>query len=1111
VIQVGKMILIAIVLVMVFSIPVYADCTSSRDYSSMKADCDGVTSLVVYAPEYYNGTDWTDINTTIGENPASQPLYDYGIEEGIYQIFFKEDPDDADSIMFVRNETYLEPYADKYAEFSFQPYTLKYVNDLSQIQQISIVQSVIGYPTENFFVYPAIYGDGINMTYEYDAIRLAKNLVIKNVSVLTEPESYMVDGGNLTVALDFQINVPSGTDVYINDALWDKSSTVSTSGKVDFVIDGVTIYSMPVPYAYDSDGMSILLEYEFKKQGSKYYITVFTPYDWLNSSLTYPVYIDPTLEVAGGSTSIGGNVYYDVVNVRDSGTINVNSTGWLNLSAGIIIIDSTSSINANNLGGAGGIGRVFTDAQDGYQGSGTGGGCGGDYSGWIKGAGSGGGYGGTGGAGGGGTPCAGSSYGTSTTYNVQSGSGGGGGLGNYDTGFGNYGTGGTGGGFVVLNASYIRLYGSVYANGQVGYNYGAQSGGGGGGGSAGGIVLIGNDIDLTGSLYANGGNGGNGNNDVGAGASGGGGGGGRIKVYYNNTFTNSTSTVQANGGSAGSGCSGGSYGCPTGSAGSSGTIYYSQQDIGLPYQDVTVSGTTIELGGDLTIGSFSVESSSTINIDSDYGYLNITADSIIIESGSSIVGTGKGYSGGSGCGSFCTGIQGSSYAGSPTQSVSANYGGGGGGGVTEPITAPSGGGGGAYGNNAGHGGSRGNFGYGGALYGTINGFNIAIGSGGGGGGANANPSGVGADGGGLVVLNSSAINISGSIVTSGNVGGGSIAGAGGGGSGGGIMLFGQHVNLNSATLTASGGNGGAGSNAGGGGGSGGRIKVFYQDSFTNTSSTVSVSNGAGGSGYVNGGAGGVGTIYYNQSALGFGEVSNAPDVYFIESISAQDPTEGTVNTITFNVSVLDADGYGDISLVNASFNNSGTSRVDINCTAGSSINASAINYSCSIDMNYYDDAGTWSIEIYAEDSFSDSDTMWSSFTYNTLTAWNMTPTSVMFPSGNQSATNIIAYNHTVMENTGNVNLTTIEVNATNLVGVASANIWNAGNFSMNIASACEGTQMVTDTYTTVSGSVLPYGSGSKEDLYYCIESIPVILPDIYNTNTNGEWTIRSVS
>lgn len=257
-------------------------------------------NLLLYSGQmnYWNNA-YVPIDTTITENPSSEPLYDYGVETGIYKAFFKENPSTAQSVKFYYNQSYLNgnnPHKTGYV--TYQPMSLNYRNDLSQLQQISMIQSVIGNSSDNVFTYPDAFGTGINISYEYWNEQLKEKLTIVNLSVLPELEQYVIDGGNPVVDLDMLISWKDDIDIYIDGAVWNKKNTQQTSNRVDFKLGDEVLFYLPKPIAYDSNDSQIDLEYIFKKSGGSLYTTVRTPYSWLNdSSRVYPVNIDPTIVI----------------------------------------------------------------------------------------------------------------------------------------------------------------------------------------------------------------------------------------------------------------------------------------------------------------------------------------------------------------------------------------------------------------------------------------------------------------------------------------------------------------------------------------------------------------------------------------------------------------------------------------------------------------------------------------------------------------------------------------------------------------------------------------------------------------------------------------------
>ena len=100
-------------------------------------------------------------------------------------------------------------------------------------------------------------------------------------------------------------------------------------------------------------------------------------------------------------------------------------------------------------------------------------------------------------------------------------------------------------------------------------------------------------------------------------------------------------------------------------------------------------------------------------------------------------------------------------------------------------------------------------------------------------------------------------------------------------------------------------------------------------------------------------------------------------------------------------------------------------------------------------------------------------------------------------------------NPLIIFNTGNVAISNINVTAYNLEGETHSEVFDAGNFSINIADACEGDLMSNSTSTEITGASVSIGEGSYEELYYCIEEVPVLSIDTYLSQLN--WVITSIS
>lgn len=289
----------------------------------------------------------------------------------------------------------------------------------------------------------------------------------------------------------------------------------------------------------------------------------------------------PDLIINGTSSTLCGNHFYNDVQIINGAILYTDqydgstSTGWINITANSIFLDSTSKIIATVRGYQGGAGG--SGGQNGSNGYGPGGGEGGQYC--------------------GGQYCPGGSGGPK--YNGTFGSGGGGGGGSSNRG--GY-HGGYGGGGVILNASSIILNGIIETNGgDGGTSSGSYPPGAGAGGSGGLIRIISTQtLMMNGTLSAQGGdggdgwydsslstkwtgaggggggfggNGGSGTSEYYVGAPAGGGGGGRVEIYYV-SIVNETVSINVIGGIGGRTYGRGPPFDPKGESGSEGVVYY---------------------------------------------------------------------------------------------------------------------------------------------------------------------------------------------------------------------------------------------------------------------------------------------------------------------------------------------------------------------------------------------------------------------------------------------------------------------------------------------------------------------------------------------------------
>jgi hypothetical protein len=261
--------------------------------------------------------------------------------------------------------------------------------------------------------------------------------------------------------------------------------------------------------------------------------------------------------------------------------------------------------------------------------------------------------------------------------------------------------------------------------------------------------------------------------------------------------------------------------------------------------------------------------------------------------------------------------------------------------------------------------------------------------------------------------------------------------------------------------------------------------------------------------------------------------NNPPNVWNVTNISAITLTDGPGATyVIVNFSVTDADGASNLNNATAAvnFTKAGEDyRANSSC-AVKDWSGNYANYSCNVTMWYWDGAGSdW--KVYANISDLNGNTRNNDtriFTVNPLTGFVMSPSAMTFSSIIAGATNQTPSNYILMNNTGNTDVSTgnVQINATDLVGeTTKSQFLRAGNFSASIYTGnkieCNvsgaATAMVNMTYTGVANTVLAAGNYSKNDgtgqenVYMCLREAGLELSQqYYSTNQFGSWTVKII-
>jgi len=172
---------------------------------------------------------------------------------------------------------------------------------------------------------------------------------------------------------------------------------------------------------------------------------------------------------------------------------------------------------------------------------------------------------------------------------------------------------------------------------------------------------------------------------------------------------------------------------------------------------------------------------------------------------------------------------------------------------------------------------------------------------------------------------------------------------------------------------------------------------------------------------------------YNPNATySIGAEESPPTIDTLEYPSSVDPTEGSTTTVILNFTATDVDTNIDNSSAVITITDGTTTYTNSSCVV-TGIDADTNRYECNIDLNYYDNAGTWDINASVCDltDFCDENTT-ESFTYNSLKAFDLSSAVIDFGSFYFIDPDITV--SLQMNNTGNTNVSAINVTGYDLQG-----------------------------------------------------------------------------
>jgi hypothetical protein len=265
---------------------------------------------------------------------------------------------------------------------------------------------------------------------------------------------------------------------------------------------------------------------------------------------------------------------------------------------------------------------------------------------------------------------------------------------------------------------------------------------------------------------------------------------------------------------------------------------------------------------------------------------------------------------------------------------------------------------------------------------------------------------------------------------------------------------------------------------------------------------------------------GTGKVPQQPQDVSVSVVGKKPVVVEVPTLSVM-PVEGTFVSVIFTANVSDDNGVNDIndSSVTTLIGDGVTTRVG-SCVWDQDITNKKANYSCSIDMWYWDAPSaltTWALNVSATDKGNKTIiTQGALFNYGEVKSLTIAPSSISWTDINSEDTNQNASNDpTIINNSGNYN-GLVKVIGIDLKGeTIDTEIIPAASFTVGPSSGteCLATPLVNGSSASIGssnsnpGNLSAGGGIGQSQLYYCIPTVPLISSQTYSTLGGGSWTI----
>ena len=238
-------------------------------------------SIKINDSYFWNGTGYQPLNisfTSINENG-----YDWKTTSAPYTLYAKSNSNFGDGIKYCIGSQCLTYQASDYS-----------YRDVNKAQDyISSISGVTAIINQGNISYNNVFS-GVNLKYINQRAEVKEQFILNNLT--RQPAGFL---NQTTITLDFGGYIKFPNLSIFSNGTNKTGQDFTTSGEIEFKnASNATLFFLPEPIAYDSNGSQINLQYEVDDQGGQIWFYVRTNFSWLNSTeRVFPIYIDPPIAV----------------------------------------------------------------------------------------------------------------------------------------------------------------------------------------------------------------------------------------------------------------------------------------------------------------------------------------------------------------------------------------------------------------------------------------------------------------------------------------------------------------------------------------------------------------------------------------------------------------------------------------------------------------------------------------------------------------------------------------------------------------------------------------------------------------------------------------------